>query len=170
MRKCKLFIACSLDGFIAGPNEEIDWLMDDADYGFTNFFDRVDTVVMGRKSYDLSLSFPKYPYPGKTAYVLSRSRTGSDQHARFVNAPVSELMRELRGQSGKDIWLIGGGQVVGAFLAAGEIDWMSVAVHPLVLGAGIPLFPPGTPRTRFKLEGVQSHPSGLVQLEYSLTR
>jgi dihydrofolate reductase len=122
MRKCRLFIACSLDGFIAGPKEEIDWLLDDADYGFTPFFEGVDTVVMGRKSYDLSLSFPKYPYPGKAAYVLSRSRTGSDQYAKFVNVPVNELMRELRAQPGKDIWLIGGGQVVAAFLAAGEID------------------------------------------------
>lgn len=165
-RKCKLFIACSLDGYIAGPNEEIDWLFHDADYGFMAFMASIDTVVMGRKTYDLSLSFSKPPYPGKECWVFSRRNKGKDKYATFVRGGVRAFMRKLRARPGKDIWLAGGGEIVKAFLAAGEIDWMGIAVHPIVLGAGIPLFPAGSARTDFKLIGVQSHPSGLVQLEY----
>lgn len=86
MRPVVCFIATSLDGYIAGPAGEIDWLFTDQDYGYTPFFETVDAVVMGRKTYDLCLSFDVYPYPGRTAYVWLRSRQGKDAQATFVQA------------------------------------------------------------------------------------
>jgi len=86
MRKLILFIATSLDGYIAGPNGEIDWLFTDQEYGYSEFYATIDTVVMGRKTYDLSLSFGEYPYPGTQAFVFSRTRDGErDDHATFIS-------------------------------------------------------------------------------------
>jgi dihydrofolate reductase len=171
MRRIILFIACSLDGYIARLDGGIDWLFSDADYGYSEFFAGIDTVVMGRKTYDLSLSFGEYPYPGRAAYVFSRERAGGrDAHAQFVGEPVGAFMRRLRQQPGRDIWLVGGGQLVREFLNEGLIDDFIVSVHPIVLGAGLPLFP--APSRDTPLRHIKTIPfaSGLVQLHYQAVR
>lgn len=167
MRPIKLFIACSLDGYIARPDGGIDWLFTDGDYGYREFFASIDTVVMGRKTWELSLGFGEYPYPGRAAFVFSHRRAGErDAHAQFVAGPVGPFMRALCAQPGRDIWLVGGGQLVRAFLDAGLIDEFIVSVHPIVLGAGLPLFPAPVREIQLQHVRTMSFDSGLVQLHY----
>jgi len=166
MPKVVLFIATSLDGYIAGPAGEIDWLFHDADYGYTAFFDSVETLVMGRKTYELSLSFGEWPYGDKPAYVFTRRSPPDDPRVTFVAGDASGLISELRARSSKDIWLVGGGALVSTFLQEGLIDEFVISVHPQLLGAGIPLFAPGAPHRALRLIGVTPFESGLVQLHY----
>jgi dihydrofolate reductase len=96
MRRIKLFIATSLDGYIARADGGIDWLFIDGDYGYRAFYDSIDTVVMGRKTWELSLGFDEYPYPGVPAVVFSRTLAGThDARAEFVAGPVGPFMRRL---------------------------------------------------------------------------
>lgn len=170
MRPLVCFIATSLDGYIAGPAGEIDWLFTDQDYGYTRFYATVDTVVMGRKTYDLCLTFEEYPYPDIPNYVWSRTRRGKDEHTTFVSGDIAECLKGLKQQEGKTIWLVGGSALVGEAIRHDLLDELIVSVHPLVLGDGVPLFPHGLPKTQFQL--IQSEPfsTGLVQLTYRRAR
>jgi len=172
MREVVLFIATSLDGFIARPDGGIDWLFSDADYGYAAFFDSIDTVVMGRKTHELALSFgPPYVNRGKAGYVFSRTRAGSkDENAEFVAGNPKDLIRSLRTRAGKDIWLVGGAELVRDFLARDLIDEFVISVHPVILGAGIPLFPAPGRELSLKLKNSISFESGLVQLQYETIR
>jgi dihydrofolate reductase len=170
MRPLVCFIATSLDGYIAGPNSEIDWLFTDQDYGYRPFYPIVDTVVMGRKTYDLCLTFDEYPYPGIPNYVWSRSRHGKDEHATFWSGDIAQLLKELKQQEGKTIWLVGGSALVGEAITHDLLDELIVSIHPLVLGDGVPLFPRGLPRTKFQLVTSDSFNTGLVQLTYRRSR
>lgn len=171
MRRVQLFIAASLDGFIASPDGDIGWLFMDADYGYTHFYAEVDTVILGRKTYDLCLTFHQWPYLGKEGIVVSRSLAGKRNHqARFVDTPPAELVRQLRQLPGKHLWLVGGGQLVRDFLAADLIDDFILSIHPVVLGGGIPLFLRQLHPTWLKLANCQSFESGLVQIHYRRER
>jgi dihydrofolate reductase len=169
MRLVKLFIASSLDGYIARENGGIDWLFSDQDYGFGAFFASVDTVVMGRHTYDLALSFPEYPYAEKAVYVFSRSQpAGKDERGSHITSESpGNLLSRLRDDPGKDIWLVGGGQLVRSFLDEDLIDRLDVFIHPVLLGSGLPLFPRGAAQTHLVFEGTTSFVSGLVQLSYT---
>jgi dihydrofolate reductase len=167
MPKVILFIATSLDGYIAGPHGEIDWLFHDADYGYTAFFDSVQALVMGRKSYELSLSFGEWPYGDKPVYVFTRQTPPVDARVRFVTGDAAGLIAGLRAQGIQNIWLVGGGALVSTFLQENLIDEFVISVHPLLLGAGIPLFASGVPRLGLRLAGVTPFASGLVQLRYT---
>lgn len=167
MRKLILFIASSLDGYIAGPDGAMDWLFHDQDYGYTAFYAGIDTVIMGRKTDELSLSFGEHPYPGTSAYVFSRTPREPDAHARFVAGDVTGFVRGLKAERGRSIWLVGGGELVCECLAADLIDEFVGSVHPVVLGAGVPLFPTGCPRRELSLRSVERYSSGLVQLTYA---
>lgn len=166
-----LFIAMSLDGFIAGPNDEIDWLFTDQDYGFTPFFDTIDTIIMGRRSYDMSCSFDSWPYPGKQTFVCTRSpQQRHDQRVQFTGDNLPTLIARTRALGSRGIWLLGGGQIVRAALACRVMDQLQLAIHPLILSRGIPLFPPGTPRTALRLQHSSAYDSGLVVLQYAVLR
>jgi dihydrofolate reductase len=167
MPKVILFIATSLDGYIAGPAGEIDWLFHDADYGYTPFFDSVEALVMGRKTYELSLSFGEWPYGDKPAYVFTRRTPPDDPRVRFVAGDATGLIAGLRASGRKNIWLVGGAALVSTFLQEGLIDEFVISVHPLLLGAGIPLFAPGVPRRGLRLVSVTPFASGLIQLHYT---
>jgi len=145
MRHVILYIATSLDGYIAGPSGEIDWLFSDQDYGYTEFFAGVDTVVMGRKTYEVSLSFGDYPYKETRVIVYSRTPREPNQQATFVSADVAGTVAELKRTPGKNIWLVGGGEIVAECLRHDLIDEFRVFVHPIILGSGIPLFTHGLP-------------------------
>jgi dihydrofolate reductase len=172
MRKVVLFIATSLDGFIARPDGGIDWLFSDADYGYAAFFDSIDTVVMGRKTYELSLSFgPPYVYEGKASYVFSRTNAGTkDEHAEFIAGSSKDFIHSLRARAGKDIWLVGGAELVRDFLAEDLIDEFVISIHPIVLGAGMPLFPADARELSLTLKNSIAFESGLVQLHYERMR
>ena len=166
MRKLKLYIATSLDGYIAGPNGEIDWLCvgGDADYGYKEFYDSIDTTLMGNSTYPLTLTADKFPYPDKINYVFTKGTPPQDTvHVRFVSGDITAFVRSLKEQPGKDIWLVGGGQINTVMLKAGLIDEMILTAFPLVLGEGIPLFAPGATRHPFKTVSCQTYDTGLIQ-------
>jgi dihydrofolate reductase len=166
MRRLVLFIATSLDGYIAGPGGEIDWLFSDQDYGYREFFAGVDTVLMGRKTWELSLTFGEDVYEGRQQYVFTRTPRPPAGKVTFVSDPVAPLVGALKQREGGTLWLIGGAQIAGECVRAGLIDEYRIFVHPLILGAGIALFPPGTPTTRLRLTGSRAFDTGLMQLDY----
>jgi len=167
MRKLILFIATSLDGYIAGPKGEIDWLFTDQDYGYSEFYATIDTVVMGRKTYDVSLSFGENPYPGTQAFVFSRTRDGErDDHAAFVSGDIPSFVRTLKVQPGRNIWLAGGGEIIRPLLQDDLIDEFRIFVHPIVLGSGVPLFPAPLLMKKLNFKECHAFGTGLVRLTY----
>ncbi len=163
MRKVKLYIATSLDGFIAGPNEEIDWLFHDQDYGYTDFYASIDTTLMGRLTYQKILTFGDFPYPDKTNYVFTRSLNLMDtENVQFITDDPVSFVKELQQQPGQHIWLVGGGQLNTTLLNVGLIDEIVCAIHPTVLGSGVPVFAEGANITSFKTVNTQQYSSGMV--------
>src|SRR3989338_6215947 len=134
MRKIRLFIACSLDGFIARKDGSIDWLFT-GDYGYKKFYDSVDTVLMGRKTYELGLTFNEHN-KGKRAIVFTtRKNLKKFPNVEFVSDAVP-FTRKLKKGKGNSIWLVGGGEIVSVLLGNGLVDEMQIFVHPIVLGNG----------------------------------
>ncbi len=167
MRKVVLFIATSLDGYIARLSGAVDWLFTDEDYGYQDFFERVDVVVMGRKTYEQVLSFGAYPYGSKMSFVFTRTANRfTDSEVSFVSDDIQSLIKELQASGDGDIWLIGGAELVHSFLEQDLIDEFVISVHPILLGAGIPLFRQPFPVRSLQFQSVQSFKSGLVQLSY----
>ena len=168
MQKIRHFVAVTLDGYIATPTGGIDWLLHDQDYGYTDFISQIDTVVMGRKTYEVSISFGDDVYPGKAKYVFSRTRpTSPNPNYTFIvgETPASFLQKQLE-LPGKDIWVVGGGEITRELLAAGLIDDFVISVHPILLGDGIPLFPRGFDRTQLRHVRTTPYATGLVQSHY----
>ncbi len=162
-----LFIATSLDGYIASPDGTVDWLFHDADYGYTDFMASVDAVVMGRKTWEQARTFEDVPFAGKQVIVFSRSQSdANDSRIRFVQGDPSTTITEIQSCGQKNIWLVGGGDLIRQFIAGNLIDEFRIFVHPIILGEGIPLFPRQSGRTDLSFESSQSFPSGLVELRY----
>ncbi len=167
MSKIILFITTSLDGYIARKNGGVDWCFTDQDYGYTEFIETVDTVIMGRKTYEQVLTFEDYPYKGMEGYVFSNSLSGQkDDHVTFVSGDVKEFISELQRKEGKNIWLIGGSEVNGEFLRNDLIDEYWVYIHPIILGSGIPLFKESIEPLTLKLRDTHTFDTGLVRLVY----
>jgi dihydrofolate reductase len=165
-RKIVLFIACSLDGYIAGTDDDISWLFSDDDYGYSKFLASIDTVLMGRRTYDQVLRMGPFPYSEKECYVFSRTLMGGDENVEFVNEPVKDFVHDIRERDGSDIWLVGGSELIEAFMNDGLVDEYVVSIHPIVLGEGILLFRSGFPRQDLELKDNITFPSGLIQVHY----
>lgn len=169
MPEVVLFIATSLDGYIASPDGTVDWLFHDADYGYTEFMASVDAVVMGRKTWEQARTFEDVPFAGKQVFVFSRLQCdSSDDRIRFVQEDPSTTIPEIQVSVQKDIWLVGGGDLIQQFIDNNLINEFRIFVHPIILGEGIPLFPRQSGRTDLSFESSQSFPSGLVELRYRL--
>ncbi len=171
MRRIKYFVANSLDGFISRRDGSVEWLFMDQDYGMTEFFGSVDVAVMGRKTHDKMLELsPQQPfYPGMKNYVFTRTKPhGIRDGVEFVSTDVESWAERLRGKAGKDIWLVGGGDLVRHFLEKRLVNEVGLAIHPRLLGDGIPLFPPPFPETELELLRFKQYPTGLEQLYYSV--
>lgn len=171
--QCSVFIAVSLDGYIARPDGGIDWLhsvdMPGEDYGYKAFFDSVDVVLLGRNSYDVVLGFPEWYYGDKRCVVLTHRPEESRHGEEFYSGDVTALVQQL-GESGVRRIYVDGGAVIQQLLAAKLIDDLTISVIPILLGDGIRLFASGSPEQRLILEGSQSWSSGLSQLRYRVAK
>ncbi|MCB2206596.1 dihydrofolate reductase family protein [bacterium] len=166
-RMCQLFIAMSCDGFIARLDGSVDWLQGEGDYGYNDFIDSVDTIIMGSRTYDQVLGFGAWPYEGLRCYVYSRKRAGQqDAHAQFTSMPPDELLADIRREDGKHIWLVGGGEIVRLFMQNNLIDEYHVFIQSVVLGRGLPLFPAGTEEGRLQLVDAHRYDRHIVRLTY----
>jgi dihydrofolate reductase len=170
-RKVIIYLATSLDGFIAGENDDISWLSTvdrpGEDYGFTDFYKTVDTVVMGRRTYDKARTFKgPFPHRSKKCYVVSRQKSGSDENVTFFNGNPGELIQQLKEQKGKNIFCDGGAEIIHELLQQNLVDRYIVSVIPILVGSGIALFKSGRPQQHLQLTRSTTFPSGLVQLWY----
>jgi dihydrofolate reductase len=171
MRKLVLFISASLDGYIARPDGGVDWMFTDQDYGFQAFYQAADAVLMGRRTYDQTLVAGDYPYPGKKAYVFSsRPLAWSNDMVETVAEDAGDFITQLKHGDGGSLWLLGGAALIKTCLEHDLIDELTVSIHPLMLGAGIPLFPTTESSRRLNLLAVQHFNSGLVQVSYERSR
>lgn len=181
MKKVILDLAVTLDGFIEGPNGEIDWCIIDDDMDFAGFIASIDTVFYGRVSYDSWGNFQPDSNASdseltlwkaihtKNKFVFS-SRSGNDERATFINSDIAAKVLEIKKQGGKDIWLYGGAGLVRTFVKSGLIDSYRLSVHPVVLGKGKPLFEELSQSIKLKLIDSKSFKSGVVQLIYEPAR
>lgn len=163
-------VAVSLDGFIAGPNGEYDWIVMDPSIDFTALYNEFDTAVMGRKTYELLTAQGGHgAMPGLDVVVFSRTLPAAAYPGvRIFNDDPGEIVAALKAESGRDIWLFGGGVLFRSLLDAGLVDTVEVAVMPVLLGAGIPLLQPGA-ATELVLADQKTLPaSGIVMLAYSV--
>lgn len=172
-RKVVLFIAMSLDGFIADGEQSIGFLksveQEGEDYGYHAFFSTTDVVVLGRKTWDsLKLLNILQPYNGKKVFVISRSRQGFDGVAEYYNGAPAELITRLKTEQGLDIFVDGGSEIIHSLLKGQLIDRMTISVIPVLLGNGTPLFRTQFPLQNLKLLHSQHYPKGLVKLIYEV--
>ncbi|MFW9779725.1 MAG: dihydrofolate reductase family protein [Candidatus Heimdallarchaeota archaeon] len=167
-REVVLYIATSLDGYIANIESNVDWAPPGAKgYGFTEFFSNVSTVLMGRKTYDqISSRNTMFPYQGKECYVFSRTKDGQDDNVTFVNTQIEEFVSRLKRKDGKNIWLVGGGSMIEAFIKQNLIDRYRIYIVPHLLGDGIPLFVPQDNEVPLKLVKSVDYPNGVIELQY----
>jgi dihydrofolate reductase len=167
MRRLIYSVAASLDGFIAGPKGEYDWIVRDPTIDFGEIFGQFDTLVMGRRSYEAILreghSIKEF---GMKAFVASTTLDPA-KHAgvTIVAADLAGVVADLKRKSGKDIWLFGGGNLFRSLLDAGLVDRVDVALIPVLLGGGIPLIPQGR-RCTLQFKDSRTFPSGIVSLTY----
>jgi dihydrofolate reductase len=170
MRKVILFIASSLDGYIARTSGAVDWLFtvnENQDYGYADFLASIDTVLMGRRTYEQVLSFGEFPYKGIQCFVFSRTHGGKrDEHVTFISDNIESFVKGLKNGTGKNIWLVGGSEVIQFFMSHDLIDEFIISVHPIILGDGIPLFRAPLPTKMLSFKKCRAFDTGLVQLTY----
>jgi dihydrofolate reductase len=169
MRRVRFSVAMSLDGYIAGPNGESDWIVMDPDIDFGALMGSFDTVLLGRKTFEATRHYGGGGMPGMQAYVFSRTLRQEDCPGVIVSDDPAATLTALKASAGKDIWLFGGGSLFRSMLELGLIDSVEVAIIPVLLGGGVPLMP--DPFTQIKL-GLVKHKiyekTGTVSLEYAL--
>jgi len=170
-RKVILYIAMSLDGYIATPDNGLEFLSlveeKDQDYSYKDFVNTVDTVIVGRKSYDKVLSMGmEYPHTDKNLYIITRTPRPTVGSTTFYTGDLKELVSDLKRNEGKDIYVDGGAEIANEMLSENLIDEFYISVIPVLLGNGISLFNSSRPQVRLKLISTKSYNKGLVQLHY----
>jgi dihydrofolate reductase len=170
--KLVFYGAISLDGYLARENHSLDWLFGtegEEETGYQDFYDSVDTILMGRSTYDqiAILSPEKFPYEGKACYVFSRTMTGQDEHVTFINEDITDFTQSLKEQEGKRIWVVGGGEVLKPLLKL--VDEFIIQIAPTIIGKGIPLFVPGDQENKLTLVDVRRYKQ-FAELHYEAKR
>lgn len=169
--KISIYIAMSIDGYIARKNGGLNWLeyghTGDEDYGFKTFIKNIDVLVLGKNTYEVVSKFDKWPYEGKRVIVLSKTLKEVRKEAELFCGQLTDLVSILYSDNSKHIW-VDGGITVSKFLEAGLVDEITVSIIAIVLGSGIPLFNPMDNEHKCRLLSTQSYPSGLVQLKYEV--
>jgi dihydrofolate reductase len=174
MRKIIVYIATSADGYIARPDGGIDWLdrpEPKGGYGGVDFFNSIDTILWGRKTYDMAqgMGWMGQFGPNVRNYVFSHQPPAAPASGvEFVTSPIGDFARELRARPGKEIWMMGGAGLIGSFLDEGQIDEFSIHVIPVLIGEGIPLVQPRHRNVNLQLLSTKQFEDGVVHLNYQV--
>ncbi|MGM7703452.1 dihydrofolate reductase family protein [Pseudalkalibacillus sp. Hm43] len=172
MRKLVFYGAITLDGYLARENHSLDWLFGtegEEEVGYEDFFKTIGTVIMGRKTYEqISEYVPdEFPYKEEDCYVFSRTLSGSNENVTFINEDIVEFTKALKEKEGKNIWVVGGGEVMQPLLEAKLIDEFTVQIAPALIGHGLPLFKAGDYDTRLHLKDVRQYKQ-FAEMHYEL--
>lgn len=172
-RKTILYIASSLDLYIAKPNDDLSFLSivekEGEDYGYNQFIQSVDTVIIGRKTYDWVMKHvPEFIHKDKESFVITRTARPSDGNVQFFTGSLKELVTDLKQKEGKNIFIDGGAEIVNELMKQNLIDEIILSIIPVILGEGIKLFKEGIPEEKLILESSKSFDTGLVQLHYRI--
>ncbi len=171
MRQLRYSVAASLDGYIAGPNGEFDWIVIDPDIDFTEMYAGYSGLVMGRRSYEVSMATGGGADPSMPVYVYSRTLPEGERGGATFSRDAVSHVRGLKQAEGKPLWLWGGGELFRALAAAGLVDGVDVAIIPVMLGGGIPLLPAPGPRMSLQLRSHRLYEkTGTLSLEYDIRR
>ncbi|GAB6121917.1 dihydrofolate reductase family protein [Dysgonomonas termitidis] len=176
MKKIILYIAASLDQRIAEPDGGLEWLTgfpnsEKTDYGYKELLASIDTVIMGGRTYREILNMDViWPYSEQIAYVISHHKWEAKENMHFITENIIETISELRNQEGKDIWLVGGGELTSALLTAKLIDEIQICYFPIILGKGIPLFPSNHIESTWKYIGSTAYNSGVLKVDYIINK
>lgn len=173
MRKLSLFIATSLDGYIAKDNDNLDFLKlvekEGEDYGYAEFTANIDTIILGRKTYDWVLSeigASHYDNGDRDVYVITRSPRPDSGRTKFYSGSLTALIKQLRSQNGKDIYCDGGAEIVNELIKSDLIDEYIISIVPVLLGSGVRLFKSERPEQALELVETKTFDTGLTQLRY----
>lgn len=170
-RQVILYIAMSLDGYIAKPNDDLSFLSivekEGEDYGYADFVSTVDTVILGRKTYDWVMKqVGEFPHAEKNAYIITRTSRPTTGNTTFYSGDLTELVRKLKGEKGKNIFCDGGAEIVNELLKNDLLDEIIISVIPILVGSGTRLFKDNRPEQKLKLVNVKTFDTGLTQLHY----
>ena len=169
MRRIRYSVATSLDGYIAGPRGEFDWILMDPDIDFAAIFEQFDTLLVGRRTFEMLIREGRSETPGMKTLVFSRTLRPQDYPGTTIVAEnADDIVAGLRREPGKDIWLYGGGSLFGSLLAAKLVDTVEVAIIPVLLGGGVPLLPSPADQTKLKLTSHKIYKTGIVSLDYAI--
>jgi dihydrofolate reductase len=170
MRKIRYCVAMSLDGYIAGPEGEADWIVIDPEMNFAELWSQFDTALMGRRTYEAAMARLGASSMGrlKTIVVSRTLRQADHPKATIISELTRDWLESLRAQKGKDIWLFGGGQLFHLLLEMGQVDTVEVSVIPVLLGDGVKLLPPPAQRAKLTLASHRIYRSGCAALTYEV--
>jgi len=170
MRRVRYQVACSLDGFIAGPDDDFGWIPPEPTFDFEALYAQFDTVLMGRRTYEIVRASGE-GFRGKEVVVAARSLKAAEHPGvEVVSDHLEGRIRQLRSEPGRDIWLYGGGELFSTVLEWDLVDTVEPAFIPILLGGGVPFLPSPAGRRRLKLLRHRSYPGGMILLEYEVQR
>lgn len=170
-RKVILYIATSLDGYIAKPNDDLSFLsivqQGGEDYGYADFVKSVDTVILGRKTYDWVMTqVPEFPHADKNSFIITRTARPSIGKTNFYTDNLKDLILRLKSEQGKNIFIDGGAEIVNELLKENLIDEFIISIIPILVGSGTKLFNNGRPEQKLELISTKQYEKGLTQLHY----
>lgn len=171
MSKVILYIATSLDDCIARTNGDVSWLFTDQDYGYSEFYQSVDTIIMGRNTYDHVCSFGDYPYKKVKSYILTHHKETLDRlppNSETYAGDIAQLIEHAKREAKKNIWVVGGAHVSQECLNKGLVDELWLFIHPIILGSGLRLYEHIEKEIPLTLRHAKRYETGLVQLIYSI--
>jgi dihydrofolate reductase len=170
MRKIILGLAVSLDSYIEGPNGEYDWCFTDQDYGMADFFKCIDSIFVGRKTYEMSLGLENgiEGFPKMKEYIFSNTLDVVPSGKMLIRGNIEEQVQQIRQEKGKDIWLFGGAKLTTALMNLKLVDELWLSVHPIILGSGKPLFVNINDRIQLTHFETKTYSTGLVSLKYKI--
>jgi dihydrofolate reductase len=170
MRRVRYQVACSLDGFIAAPDDGFDWITPEPAFDFEALYAEFDTLLMGRRTYEIVRASGE-GFRGREVVVASRTLRASEHPGiTVVGEELEARVRELRSRPGRDVWLYGGGRLFSQLLRWDLVDTVEPAILPILLGGGVPFLPSPAVRRGLRLAGSRSYPSGMILLAYAVQK